>query len=280
MPERFSSSAFLWAQGGLGNQLFQLNAGLELGSANAASLIVSKSSFGRDRLRDFELERVVSSANMATKSEERRAGQPYSFRGRKKRRARFGRMPWRFEGEVPPEVAFVPGSLNVGFYQSAQYLELPTSRTVELVRGAQNLSQAIIKTVAGSPVIHVRRGDYATSASARRSFGFLSRDYYESACSYLGISMSDCIVFTDDPDAVEREFELPSSQLIGPAQLPSSLDTVLAMSLATDLIMPNSTYSWWAAELGNPRHVIAPEIWFFDRDGGLQRPAWVRIQNQ
>ncbi len=69
------------------------------------------------------------------------------------------------------------------------------------------------------------------------------------AASRLVAILSEALFFTDDPDAVQQEFRVGRSQIVGPDDIHSPLDTLLTMARAEALVIPNSTFSWWAAEL-------------------------------
>ena len=133
------------------------------------------------------------------------------------------------------------------------------------------------------PVVHIRRGDYVTLASARKTFGTLSSEYYHEALDRLGHQASDAVFFSDDPEFVRREFGVSPELVIGPSAVKSDLQTLMLMSLGQDIVIPNSTFSWWAAELmGKRGQVVAPKIWFYDRDESQwpQRQHWLRHDNK
>lgn len=277
MATRLKDASILWAQGGLGNQLFQLNAGLTL-SEPGGNLLVSTSSYGRDRLRQFELGALLSTSALTTSTENFRLGQPYNWRGRQRARSRDHSTTNVFSVPETLPSAFRPGTFNIGFFQDDIALALPSQATRALL-AEHRRKTSVPADAAGRPVLHVRRGDYTTSPAAQRTFGTLSLRYYDAACSELGIRIDDCVVYTDDPAAVGHEFGVPRSSIIGPEDIESPLDTLVAMSQASALVIPNSTFSWWAAELAYGVPVAAPSTWFFDRPGSLRRNDWVAVSN-
>lgn len=279
MIDRLRQSATLWAQGGLGNQLFQYNAARNLTEKNGVQLLVSKSSYGRDRLRDFELSRLLPVGSELTAIEERLAGQPYNWRGHARTLSPLSRLSFKFAGERIDGDLFNSGTVNVGFFQETAWLELDTNEIRSQLAPVRKEIEGQNLIPPGTLILHVRRGDYATSDSARRVFGVLSRSYYEDACALLGRSIDEAMIFTDDTDAVRHEFGVDRERIIGPSDIKSPLDTMLAMSLASELIIPNSTFSWWAAELAANIPVAAPRTWFLDREHNLRRDTWATVAN-
>lgn len=267
----------LWAQGGLGNQLFQLNAGLTL-SDLPGQLRVSTSSYGRDRLRQFELGALLPPSSLTTRLEDFLLGQPYDWRGRQRSRTRDRSMTNVFSEPEPLTSAFKPGTFNIGFFQDEASLALSSEATTTRLADYRRTVQ-VTKTSEKRPVLHVRRGDYTSSPAAQRTFGTLTRRYYEAACRALEVSIDDCVIYTDDPVAVEQEFGVSRSDIVGPEDIVSPLDTLVAMSRASALVIPNSTFSWWAAELASDVPVAAPGTWFFDRPANLRRADWVSVPN-
>lgn len=277
MTTRLKDSSVLWAQGGLGNQLFQMNAALTM-SDRPGDVLVSTSSYGRDRLRQFELGALLPSSALTSRTEDFRLGQPYDWRGRRRARSRDRSTANVFSEPAPLPSAFRPGTFNIGFFQDEQSLSLPSDATTALLE-AYRRTTSVTAVSAHRPVLHVRRGDYTSSPAAQRTFGMLSRRYYEAACRELGISIEDCVVYTDEPASVEREFDVPRSNIVGPEDIESPLETLVAMSQASALVIPNSTFSWWAAELAGGVPVVAPTTWFFDRPGNLRRTGWIPVPN-
>jgi len=68
-------------------------------------------------------------------------------------------------------------------------------------------------------------------------------------------------IFSDDPQWC-KEQELFSDDRFLIATGNGSYVDLCLMSLCSDFIIANSTYSWWAAWLANKGRVIAPTRWF------------------
>jgi hypothetical protein len=131
-------------------------------------------------------------------------------------------------------------------------------------------------------LIHLRTGDFINSKA------FLPIEYYKNAMSHMR-SINPHIVFqcvTDQKEIAEKL--LPEVEIIGSSLLkmndahhaqhhhggPVGIDFCLLMS-AQYLIIPNSSFSWWAAYLNNNKEVvIAPKYWArFNIADGFWSPA-------
>lgn len=106
--------------------------------------------------------------------------------------------------------------------------------------------------------IHVRRGDFVNS-----KFDLCGRDYYDSAIR----TIEECadkpfyFFFSDDPDYVASEFKEIKNKRIVKHDVKGSILDMEMLSLCKHVIISNSTFSLWAAWLGDSpeRFVIAPK---------------------
>jgi len=77
----------------------------------------------------------------------------------------------------------------------------------------------------------------------------------------------ELFVFSDDIDSVERDFRPACPcRFVRSAGEWGAFDEMRMMSLCDHAIIANSTFSWWAAWLGERpgKRVIAPKRWFAD----------------
>jgi hypothetical protein len=120
-----------------------------------------------------------------------------------------------------------------------------------------------------SVAVHVRRGDYVSSAVGAH-LGFVGVDYYSKALAAMASSIENAhfYIFSDDiawcrahlPPAYPYTFVSPPDC----GQNAARRDLFL-MSACRHFIIANSTFSWWGAWLGNAgpsKVVIAPKRWF------------------
>ncbi len=106
--------------------------------------------------------------------------------------------------------------------------------------------------------LHVRRGDYV----GHPCHPVASREYYREAMIRMrarGIRLFE--VFSDDLKWCEQYVTGRDVELVDIAEPGLAL---ARMSECQSFIIANSTFSWWAAYLGEhpEKHVIYPSVWF------------------
>ena len=160
------------------------------------------------------------------------------------------------EGMWQSELFFAPIAQLVRLHFSFRY---PPQPAVEAMASR-------IRAGGPSAAVHFRRGDYVRNATFSRELGVLPLDYYRAAIARLRERHPDVTlyIFSDDIDAIEREFRPPGSHVFVRATEPwHSFDKIRLMSLCDHAIISNSTFAWWGAWL-NPspiKTVIAPKQW-------------------
>jgi hypothetical protein len=119
--------------------------------------------------------------------------------------------------------------------------------------------------------IHVRRGDYVGNAQ----IGSLSMSYYVAAAEELrsrGVTWDAVWIFSDDVFLTQNEFKEFSNLkenlvFVEPPFGSHAFESMLLLSRCSSLIIANSTFSWWAATLGNQeRYVVCPSKWFAEME--------------
>jgi hypothetical protein len=116
-----------------------------------------------------------------------------------------------------------------------------------------------------SVAVHVRRGDYLHHAA----FQVCDESYYRRAFEQMRALVPGArfFVFSDDPGWCRARFTAPDTEVIDSgSQSANPLHDLHLMSLASHHIIANSTYSWWAAWIGEKpgQIVLMPDRWYAD----------------
>jgi hypothetical protein len=287
---------FLHLTGGLGNQLFQLAAGLNF-STDQDLFIAAKN--GKPRLNQFGEPDLLSfnlPNSVKVLKEEKfsrfvskvfgyviRVGvNPRNFES-----SRFFKSIVKFLASVVASIHFknfaklmrVSGvgyvgkrqhaNMFIGYFQTFKYAEDPyvfeQMRSLHLSDPGR-MFEELVETISGSKtiIVHLRRGDYVNESS----FGLIGSDYYLECINELVTSkLYDSIwVFSDDLDASREIFEGKfdiGCEFIGDVDN-SSASVLELMRFGSAYVIGNSSFSWWGAYLRHDRTapVYAPVPWF------------------
>jgi len=160
-------------------------------------------------------------------------------------------------------IIYEPGSnlLLQGYYQSEKYFKNNKEYVCNLFRPTNEIKKMITSTyfdVTGFVSIHVRRGDYLRYPDHHPQ---QTIEYYKNAAEIIGLD-KEYLIFSDDLLGCTDMFNfLPNKQFFT-----TNVDwlDLYVMSLCSNNIICNSTFSWWAAYLNesNNKQVIAPKRWF------------------
>ncbi|MCW3786767.1 alpha-1,2-fucosyltransferase [Plebeiibacterium sediminum] len=135
--------------------------------------------------------------------------------------------------------------------------------------------------------VHIRRGDYLNKENISH-FEQVGVEYYLKAKEIIQSKLKDNVqffFFSDDIDFVKSNYDWGCNVKyidwnVGDK---SYLDMYL-MANCKGLIIPNSTFSWWAGILGkDKKHVVAPKYWWQDRekDNDIYLPnKWNLVDNR
>jgi hypothetical protein len=133
-------------------------------------------------------------------------------------------------------------------------------------------------------VVHLRLTDYRLE----KNFGILGREYYNKAIDwhFSKKKYDEIWLFSDELELAEDIIPNKFKGLV--AKVPEISDspalTLEAMRFGTGYIIGNSTYSWWGAALSyssNPL-VVAPLKWFKNQPEpqSLIPSQWYRVKNE
>ncbi|MBJ7424668.1 MAG: alpha-1,2-fucosyltransferase [Akkermansiaceae bacterium] len=156
-----------------------------------------------------------------------------------------------------------------GYFQSPLYFNKIAAPLREelnyLLKAAVRIQEDLRAKLAhcNSVAVHVRRKDYLVLPI----FQVCDRDYYQRSMNEMRARLPAArfFIFSDDPAWCRGEFQDADTEVIDSGEAANNpLHDLLLMSLTSHHIIANSTYSWWAAWLGDKigQQVIMPERWY------------------
>lgn len=155
----------------------------------------------------------------------------------------------------------MPDNHNVYAYlQSTKYfehIEDDIREDFEFKNEIREPCEDMIATVSDPIALHVRRGDYIQNCDNHPP---CPKEYYDAALSKFD-AKRNVIIFSDDPEWCGTEF--PDDRFLI-SEGGDNLADLCMMSLCSDFIIANSSFSWWGSWLSkNPnKRIIAPDKWF------------------
>ena len=272
--------------GGLGNQMFQYAAGLALATKRQVPLQLDLTF-----LQDKNPRPNFTPRNYALEAFPLHAGCTLITNA--------AAMPAELTTVTEKSFAYDPaaadapaGSRLNGYWQCARYFEEMAAdvkksfaSVPQLSKAAQSLAAQI---QAGTAVcLHVRRGDMIHNAHTASVHGSCPIEYYQAASDVMAQKYPDAhfYIFSDDADwcakndltrgrpcTVARPDDQPGNAVVD----------LFLMRHCRHFIIANSTFSWWAAYLGDfsGKTVIAPEPWLNSTaidTSDLLPKDWIRL---
>lgn len=269
--------------GGLGNQMFQLAAGLATARRLGTGLLVHPVDSARLAHARFALEAFGRPLRVWRPDP---AAAPLRARLMPRSGKRAERL-WRGPVFEPPGFCdatgfgdVAPGTYLKGYFQSESFFASVADEVRDFFALERFLAEADPDLVAAARApdtasVHVRRGDYASDPATRAVHGLLEADHYARARALAErlAPVRRWLVFTDDAKAAAAITEgWPGRTIVAG---PSALADMALMAACAHHVIANSSFSWWGAFLGrNPeRVVIAPRKWFSDAE--MRRVGYV-----
>ena len=277
-----------YVQGGTGNQLFILFAGLSIASKSKAKLIIDTSLLSvanvrhHGGLRDFEIringklidlkfrkivkpifvinaERIIYKLlNYA----------PFTRRFHRQYRSRVTGYDSMID-QISPSIGII------GYFQSYKHVNKVESdgRSIDIALKSPSTwfvetSDQIIKSGI-SVAIHVRRGDYLQNT---QNLGLLTDEYFIGVLSEISESheINKVFIFSDSIESagnLQTKILNCPSEVIMPPDNQHPAESLLLQRLCTFKVISNSTFSWWSAYLSAyPENVFAPTPWYRNQD--------------
>lgn len=167
-----------------------------------------------------------------------------------------------------------------GYFQSYKYFKHNRQLISDLYRPTDEIKDEIQKKYGeklnNSVSIHVRRGDRLSQSNI---MPLCDLEYYRKALLFFD-DIENVLVFSDDIEWTKGVFKDSKFHIVSGE--PDYMDLYI-MSMCTNNIIANSTFSWWAAWLNkNPdKLIISPKQWFVDEYehnvDDLIPNSWIKI---
>lgn len=166
-----------------------------------------------------------------------------------------------------------PNAYLDGFYQSPKYFE-HIADTIRKDFSFKDPVPSHVTTLAetmkqhNSVCVHFRRTDFVGNSA----YDYVGDEYYKNALDYIAqkTHIDTIYVFSDDIEWCKQNLSYPHPTVIVGNEYAGDRNQwhFYLMRSCKHFIIPNSSFSWWAAWL--PDHsdkiVVAPNYWFTDTD--------------
>jgi hypothetical protein len=302
--------------GGLGNQLFQIAAGLELSITSGVPLVIDdsygnfrKNNYGQADIFTYKAD-FISTRKILPKKHEYLSKIlglliRISLKSREELKSKILRLfisklasvllSLKLHKRVivwsATDVGFeqIPNSFNsqylIGYFQTYRFVA--SKEVKNLLSSLSIVDKKIddLKELANNEtplIVHVRLGDYLHESN----FGVLSPNYYEQSISLmiLKYNFNKIWVFSDDIENAKSyipERFVVLCRWIDDRNDSASL-TLEKMRLGSGYVIGNSSFSWWGAYLSHTISppTVAPNPWFIGmkQPNELIPPNWITIE--
>ena len=181
------------------------------------------------------------------------------------------------------EIPEIEGNVCLdGYFQTEKYFKEHEVEVKELLSCPTELRESLINKfgdMKNSCSMHIRRGDYLTIQNILPVQGL---PYFMKALKKMP---KDCkmFVFSDDIKWCKDSFPDFGDRIVF-VEGQSDYEDLYLMSMCTNNIISNSTFSWWASWLNEntEKIIVAPSVWFGQTNAHMDTKDicpdnWIRI---
>lgn len=156
--------------------------------------------------------------------------------------------------------------LQMGTFQKKSFCKYASLhfKKYEDLGGEENINLLKMIHATNSVAVHVRRGDYLIPELKKQYGGLCTLSYYQKAIAEINKRIDNPMFFffSDDPVFVEKHFLFKNKIVVSCNSGNRSFYDLYLMSHCKNMIIANSTFSWWAAFLNkNVEKVYCPIRW-------------------
>ncbi len=252
-------------QGGLGNQLFQFTHGVARSLQLNAPLVLEDQMLLRDNLRDYSLHAWSLAANVtyqvALKDEflhfnESKINDKEGIQTIQEESYHYTEVNERLHAGVSYRF--------LGYWQSELNFS-PFQPVLKKFLRAGLVSENSI----GGTSLHIRRGDFVNNPKTLAYHGILDFEYYVKAISLLDETTKDIDVISDSFQEIGdliAKLEIATGKKFNlRTDLTDEISAIRSLASSSQIIVANSSFSWWGAYLSDAPKIIAPRKYFSDK---------------
>lgn len=249
------SNVYVNLVGGVGNQLFQIAAGYAYSRKYGKNLCIDSSRWAGSQGSHPDTYKHNIFQNFLYSSVHHKT--PTTII---EKRFNYDELPYH-KGDV----------VLSGYFQSLKYFQEYAEDFKSLLVLPEVDSSWITKDAVA---FHIRRGDYLVHHNIHLICG---TEYFKN--QFHQFSGKDINVFTDDKDRVFNEF-YDSTVQFNIIDTAVELKALTLISKHANIVGSNSSFSWWASFLGEPKNkIIVPDHWFknFEDHDDIYRADFTRV---
>lgn len=179
--------------------------------------------------------------------------------------------------------------IAIGFFQYHSLIEKFWSQSFVQIQNSHMLKKAIENDQGDYISMHVRLSDYLENSKTRKFHGLSTPSYYLEAVQFLydSSNVRKVRLVTDSPKKIQKFMYLLKEKKINVEVIAQNFEVdFLTLTSGQSIIMSNSSFSWWAAYIGNKirkANIITPYPWFSDEEKepiDLIPKHWYKIRRE
>ena len=272
--------------GGLGNQLFQLAAGIEI-SASTGKPVKFSSQFLELAGTSATTKRSLGIGDLLLDSEISEQSSPKAAIKYVSRKYRTGSKDVIELDPSEDATLRVNGKTSYvqGYFQNWHIVDRTWKSLEKRIGSSKVFAPLLMSPAIDRTAIHMRYGDYKSNANARAFHGLTHPEYFINGLKHLeknGASKS-VLLLSDEPELALhelKEFGLPKDFRVELGNSENQIQDLTAISSSSSVIASNSSFSWWGSWVAMQRSgasIVLPRPWFSpgNRDvPNLYFPKW------
>lgn len=271
--------------GGLGNQLFQVSAGLYIANNYDVDIkfVWLEKPSGTRQLKVADLLKPTEISDSRIDRTLLCSARTFAF----------GSRIIRESSPVDTAISRISEKTSVvyGYFQSVTYPDSIKEILICRMKQSKEFSSLFSSSSVKRIAIHMRFGDYLNNPRHRNFHGVTSVKYYLEAAEYFLDKMPDAevVIISDEPAIAKSEFcshfhkrAIPVTVIQGK----TDFEDLATLTHSSAIVISNSTFSWWGAWIGSRfsnAQVIAPYPWFADptnQPTHLLPESWLQLKRE